>query len=808
MYDLRYALRVLKNNPGFTAAAVLTLGLGIGLNATIFSLFDALALRPLELPGRQPLASVYQDIRGVSRSMHGGKDLFSYAEYQMYRDENKAFSGLAAYVPEMVALLGTEVAPVHGQLASCNYFSVLAAPIAMGRGFTPEECASVGAGPVVVLSDEFWRVRFDADPAILGKQIKLNRLPFTVVGVAGPSFQGTELVRPAFWAPLTMERTLYGWAGDKSYLQMPDMSWLAVVGRLKAGMSMEQARANLSVIGQQIDKTQPGRTTTLSVSAVRLLGEPEKHKVALAAGSVFLAAVALVLLIACANVANLFLARATARQREIAVRIAMGASRARLMRQLLTESALVALAGGVLGTLVALWSAAAVVKFIGTDPSDTPIMLTVAPDFRIFGYSLFLVAATALGFGLLPALQATRTDVNRSLKSGDVDPTSGRGRLRHWLVGLQVSTCMVLLIAAGLFLRALNRAQSVDPGWQMDGAVQMSVDFARENYSAPRAEAFTRDLDVRLRALPGVTRVAWGTTAPLGNAHSFSPFSTPEMTKGIQTEFVRVSPEYLSSVGLPIVSGRDFARADGQSDAPLVILNESAARRFWPGQNPVGRTLKGYKDSYQVIGVVRDAEVSSLGKRHEPYLFLAARTRDALDVSSFLVRSGVPYATLAGAIRSAALGVDPDIHVKVVPLRDNVRPYVQASRLLGIVSISLGGLGLLLASLGIYGTVAFNVARRTREIGIRVALGAYSSQVTRLIVRQSMRPVVVGAAVGVALCAAVSGFLAPLLFGVGGHDAVAFAGVPAVLLLVAMGASYAPARRAVRVNPVEALRAD
>ena len=809
MHDLRYAIRVLKNNPGFTAAAVLTLGLGIGLNATIFSLFDALALRPLELPGRQPVVSVYQDLRGIDRSMHGGRSLFSYAEYQAYRDRNRVFSGLAAFMPEVVTMVGADVTPVHGQLASCNYFGVLSAPIVMGRAFTPGECAADDAGPVVILSDEFWRSRFSADPTIVGRQIKLNRLPFTVIGVAGPDFHGTEIVRPSFWAPLSMEWSLFGREGRQSYLRMSDMSWLAVVGRLKDGVGMSQARADMSVIGGQIDKTEPGRITTISVGPVSLMGEPEKHRAALAVGSVFLVAVGLVLLIACANVANLFLARAIARQREMAVRLAMGASRARLVRQLLAESALIAFAGGVLGTLVALWSAGAITRFIGTDPTDTQIGLSVTPDFRIFGYALLLTGLTALGFGLVPALQATRPDVNRSLKSGDNDPTTGGGRMRSALVGLQVATCMVLLIAAGLFLRALNRAMSVDPGWQMDGAMTMSFDLGREGYTVDRAAAFARDLDARLRALPGVTRVAEGTTTPLGGSHMLAPFSTPANPKGVVSEFARVSPEYLATVTLPVARGRDFTRADAESDLPLVILNEAAARRFWPGEDPVGRTLHGFKNTnFQVIGVVRDAELSELGKSHEPYLFISATRADAIDVNSVMVRSGAPTPALSNAMRAAALALDPDMHVSVRPLRDNVRPYVQASRLLGALSAALGGLGLLLASLGIYGTVAFTVARRTREIGIRVALGAYGSQVTRLIVRQAMRPVVVGAIVGIALCGAVSGFLAPVLFGIGGHDVVTFAGVPALLLVIAIAASYAPARRAVRVNPVEALRAD
>ena len=809
LHDLRYALRVLRNNASFTAVAVLTLGLALGLNATIFTLFDALALRPLELPGHGQVVSVYQDIRGVARSVDGDKNLFSYAEYARYRDDNRVFSGLAAYMPEVITMVGSDPTPVRGQLVSCNYFSVLSAPIVIGRGFTTPECAGDDAGPVVILSDEFWRAKFAANPRILGQTVRFNRIALTVIGVAGPTFHGTELVRPSFWAPISMEWSLLGRQDNRSYLGMSDMSWLALVGRLSDGTTLAQARANLGLISRRIDASESGRTTTLTVGTVNLLSDPEKHGVALGVGSLFLVAVGLVLLIACANVANLFLARAASRQREIAVRLAIGASRGRLVRQLLTESAIVALAGGVLGTLVALWSAAAVARVLGTAPMDTPIGLTVGPDVRVYAYVVALVALTTLAFGLAPALHATRPDLNQSLKSGESGAASNRGRLRGSLVALQVATCMVLLITAGLFLRALDRAQSVDPGWQMDGAVAMSFDLGREGYTTDRAAAFTRELDARLRGLPGVVDVAEGTTTPLSGQHHLAPFSTSSMARGIVTEYAGVSAEYLASVNLRIVRGHDFTRADAESNVPMAIVNEAAARRFWPGEDPVGRTLHGDKNTdYQVVGVVRDAELSALGKAHEPYLFVSPRPADAIGVNSVIVRSSAPFASLERAMHTAAVSMDPDIHVRVFPLRDNVRPYVHASQLFGLLSSGLGGLGLLLAALGIYGTVAFTVARRTREIGIRIALGAHGTQVTRLIVRQAMRPVVAGATVGLVLCAAVSGLLAPVLFGVGGHDAVAFVGVPAFLLLAAAAASYAPARRAVRVNPVEALRTD
>jgi predicted permease len=799
--DLRYAFRVLRNNPGFSAAAVLTLALGIGLNATIFSIFDAVALRPVDFRGRDAVG-LYQDVRGVPWSMRGGRTMFTYADYVEYRDGNDVFSGLAAYVPEVGAMLDV---PIRGQLASCNYFDVLGARIAMGRGFSPADCAAVDAGAVVVLSDEDWRGRFNADPAIVGKQIKLNRTTFTVIGVAAPGFHGAELVRPAFWAPLTMQRVMFG-PDEEPYVNRQDMSWLALIGTLKDGVTLAQARANLGVIAARIDATHAPRATTLTVARAALFG-PDKRRPILAVGVAFLIAVSLVLLIACANIANLFLARAVVRQREIAVRLAVGASRARLVRQLLAESALVALVGGVVGTIVALWSAGAIVRLVASDPSSTPFSLSIVPDIRIFAYSLGLVALAALGFGLVPALQATRPDLTQALKTDEADSTSGRRWLRHWLIGGQVATCMVLLIAAGLFLRGVQRAQTVDPGWSMDGTTMMTFDLEREGYTPASAASFLRDLDARLRAIPGVAAVAEGTTTPLGSSHHLAPFGPRGAASPPVIEFARVSAAYLAVQRIPIVRGRDFTAADAASGRHLVILNETAARTFWPGEDPLGKIVHGFKnDDFEVIGVAADAEVAELGKAHAPYLYLSIMPPDAIDVSAAMVRSTASYPAVAGAVRTVARSLDRELHVSVAPLRDNLKPYIQATQLFGFLSGLLGALALLLASIGMYGTVAFAVARRTREIGIRVALGAQPTAVTGLVVSQAMRPVVVGALIGTALCAGVSRLLAPVLFGVSSHDAVAFSVVPLVLLTVALVASYLPARRALRVDAMAALR--
>ena len=803
--DLRYALRVLGKNPGFTTAAVLTLALGIGLNATIFSIFDAMALRPLQLPGTTRALSMYQDMRGGNegRSMIGGPSLFSSLEYAEYRDNNHVFIGLTAYTPEYRVLVDADVKPVQGELTTCDYFSVLAVSPRLGRAFSPNECASTGAGPVVVLSDAFWRNRFAADPAILGKTVKLNRLPFTVIGVAPPSFHGTEIVASSWWVPISMQYALSG-RSDAPFEANENLGWLALIGRLKPGLTTSQAHADLGVIAARRDARHSGRLTTLSLSEPNYFGRADKRRAIFAVGTVFLVAVGLVLLIACANVANLFLARATARQREIAVRLAIGASRVQLVRQLLTESFLIALAGGVIGTAVSFSSATALVNVLLRNPDLDPLNIAVAPDMRIFAYSLLLVLVAAFGFGLAPALQSTRPDLNNMLRDG-AEIGGTRGRLRNSLVGVQVAVSMVLLVSAGLLLRGLSHAESVDPGFAIDNAVTMSVDLRAEGYTAQRAVAFHRGLDSWLKTLPGFVAASQAFTAPLANRHYFGTFGLPGEERQRQLQFNRVSPGFFSSVGLPLVRGRDFNPSDASGST--MIVSEAAASLMWPGQNPVGKTVHAEHD-YTVIGVARDAQVSELGRAHEPFLYLAASDSNAIEIGTVIVRSAAPYPTVAAALRANALALDPDLHLKIAPLRDNMRFYLQASQILATLSSALAGLALLLATIGIYGTVAFMVARRTREIGIRMALGAHSANVVRLVTRDTMRTVVIGAVVGLALCVVATRVLAVVLFGVSTLDAAAFLGVPALLLGVALVASYIPTRRAVRIDPLIALRAE
>jgi predicted permease len=805
--DLRYSARTLRKNPGFTAVAVLAISLGIGVNTGIFTVLNGAALRPLPVPGSTDVVSVYQDIHGLkSRNVHGAPSFFSWPEYKSYRDDNRVLSGLAAYSPFLsVTLGGDQPQQLFGQLTSCNYFDVLNEPPALGRAFSASDCAVARQGAVAVISDNLWRTTFAADPAVVGRNIVLNRQPFTVIGVAPAGFQGTEPVASAFWAPVTMQFPL---ERDMDWFEKPNMSWLILLGRTKPGVSRSQVRADMAVIAGRIDQLTPGRKTTLQIETGTFLSMPEARKIATGVGLVLLAAVGMVLLIACANVANLLLARAAGRQKEIAIRLSVGASRGRLIRQLLTESLLIALLGGAFGSLIAVWSFEAIVEFVFSHlpHGAPPIVVGVGPDIRVLGYALILTLITGVVFGLVPALQASKPDVNTALKQSGIGGKSSDGFLRHALVGTQVAVSMVLLIAAGLLLRGLYQAQTIDPGFEMKNVATVSFDLRGQGYDDTRAGLFQQQVIDRLSALPGVDAVAQAGNTPLSDSHRGTMFSVPPQPATYQVELNDVSPEFFSLLGVPIVRGRNFTGTEARTGAAVTIVTESTARRFWPNQDPIGKVVRmDDKTAMQVIGVVKDAQVSHLAKSDETYLYLPAGPKVQIRMQ-LLVHGASGFASTAAGIRAAIHSLDPGLVVDVARLEDNLEFWRAPSRIVAILAGSLGALGMLLACIGVYGVVSYAVSRRVREIGIRMTLGADAREVKSLILRQAMRPVAIGALIGIAGCAAVSQVLSSMLFGLSSHDPVAFVVVPLVLLSVALAASYVPARRATKVDPMVALR--
>jgi predicted permease len=818
--DLRFGVRMLRSNPGVTLVAVLTLALGIGMNTGIFTILNGTALRLLPVPHAQDLFMVSQDFsksRGpIRRDVHNDASFFSYSEYREYREHNQVFTGLLAYAPfdfVTASLGGERPQQLLGTLVSCNYFTVLEATPQLGPGFNDSDCAAAGSSPVVVLSNELWRAGFAADPSIVGKSVRLNRTPFIVAGIAPAGFSGTEAVKSQFWAPLTMQSAL---VRDRDYLHDDKLSWLGLIGRIKPDVSPSQARADLAVIASRIDLLQPGKVTTIELGKATLLAAHEERSFFLGAGAVLLLAEGLVLLIACANVANLLLARATARRKEIAVRRALGATRWRLIRQLLTESLLLALCAGGLGLVVAVWSSASLLMFLLSHlPAGTPqFALNPSPDLNVLFYTLALTLVTGFAFGLAPALNATRADLTLAMKEGNAETHvgSGRsGRLRGTLVATQVAVCMVLLLAAGLSLQRLRRTYTIDPGFSMKNTAVISFDLVGAGYTEERAVAFQQQLADRIREIPGVDIVAQAGVSPLSDDTQAMNYSIPGKKGDYDIEYNNVSPEYFPLLGVPIVRGRNFTDAENRAGSAVVILTESTARHLWPGEDPLGKALRqgggpGATDpGMQVVGIAKDTQVSRPGETAPLYLYLPAGPKQ--QIKSLLMAHGVAdYAEVSKRIKMAAQASDPELAVRVAKLEDNMELWRSLAGIVSTLSTMLGGLALLLASIGVYGMVSYAVSRRVREIGIRIALGAGVGNIMSLIVRQGMRPVIVGAGIGIACCAAVSSLMSDLLYGVSPWDPAAFLFVPGLLFGVALAACWFPARKASRVDPVESLR--
>jgi macrolide transport system ATP-binding/permease protein len=811
---------MLRKSPGFTVIAVLTLALGIGANMAIFAILNSAALRLLPVPHANQLVTVGQNIRSangapVHRNVHDDDSFVSHSEYRAYAKENRVFSGLLAYSAfTETTLVQDKPAPIMGTLTSCNYFDVLEIRPERGRFFVDSDCAAPGESAVVVLSDAEWRSTFAGDPAIVGKTITLNRTSFRVVGIAPPGFDGTVAVGSAFWAPVTMVKAFRPYDDDYAddYL-----SWLAMIGRLKPGISNRQAAANLSVIASGMNSLQKGRITTVTLDRATLLSSPSMRSQLLTIVWLIMVAVGLVLLLACANIANLLLARAAGRRKEIAVRLTVGASRGRLVRQLLTESLLLAFIGGIAGALASMWSVAAIVRLamahLPANP-ETALALHITSDFRTWLYAFALCLITACFFGLAPALRASRVDLTLAMKEDAAHSQTGTisaGRLRNFLVSLQVAACMLLLLASGLLLHGLYRAQTANPGFQMKNIEAVAFDLSGAGYTLQRAAVFQQQLQDHLAGLPGVDAVVQAICIPLGNMHWGTGFSALDRSKDYQVEYNRVSANFFHVLGIRVLQGRTFTNAEEHSGAHAVILSQSTARRLFPTQNPLGQALRG-GDPYsgklvqwQVVGVVADAQVANLGDPRKLYVYETAGPAQQADLR-VMVHTAEANPVIGKQIDSIVGGMDPDLGVTIGPLSDVLEFWREPARVVSALSAILGILALLLASIGIYGMVSYSVSRRVREIGIRLALGADNRDVMWLVVMQAMFPVLTGVIIGMALCAAVSRIFSAILFGVSPLDPGSFISMPLFLILVALLASYVPARRAMRVDPMVALR--
>jgi predicted permease len=803
--DVRYTLRTFRRSPGFALAAIVPIALGIGINTSLFSILNNVALRPLPTPESSELVSVYQRFEGVQkRRVHGARMMFSMPEYRAYHAGARTVSDIAAYtMPWRVTLAGSTPQDIEGILVSCNYFDVLRLRPVIGPGLTAGNCEAADAQLPIVLGHALWSTTFNSDAGIVGRTLTLNDRVAVVVGVAPPGFEGTELSRASFFMSTSFQR---------AYHDQPQLSWLTMLARRRPDASLAQVRAELGVIAAQIDSQQPGRSTELSVAPATALSFPFARGEFLMRAGLVLGAFSLVLLIACANVANVLLARAAGRTREIAVRLSVGASRSRLIRQLLTESCVIALAGGAAGLMIGWWSFQILLVrvFSSIDGGMSEARLALPPDLTVLWYALGLTLVTSLVCGMVPALQASKPDIQGALKREAADTGVRRaGWLRGALIAVQVAVCMVLLVSAGLLLRALHAANTLDVGFDHQQVATVSYALRPPAYDDQRAAVFQRELMERVRALPGVDAVAQVGKVPFSNGRMQTGMRLPNSDVDHQIEINHVSPEYFDILRIPLLSGRTFAATESLHGG-AVIVSESTARRYWPGENPVGRTVLLEMDRmvpFEVVGVARDALVTQSAEAMASYVYLppVATAQRGLRL---LVRSRTDPGALAAGITAAVRDLDAGLVVNVARLDAGLAEWQTNSRLIALLSAGLGALALVLSAIGVYGLVAYVVTRRRREVGIRMTLGATSRDVQLLLVRQTLTPVAIGIIVGIAGAAVASSALEGSLFGVNRLDPLTFVAAALFLMSVAATAAMMPARQAVRIDPVTTLRSE
>jgi predicted permease len=800
--DIRYGLRTLGRNPGFALAAVVPIALGIGINTGVFALLNSVAWRPLPVPDAEALVSIHQEFRGgPRRTVYGARALFSLGEYRAYREEAHTLSGLIAYSRWWTVTLGRESPrSIDGIVVSCNYFDVLKVAPVVGSGFTAANCGAPDAPPAVMLSHALWQDAFGGNPRVLDTPIVLNGREVTVVGVAPKGFDGIDMAKTSFFAPTTMARVL---RPETNLDEHANVSWLTMIGRLRSDADLAEARADLSLVAQHIDQRQPGRTTSLIVEPAAALSLPVQRRDVLTGAAIVLPAFGLVLLIAAANVANLMLARGTARRREIAIRLSVGATRRRLIQQLLTESAIIAVAGAICGTVLFSWSLDALIPWLlASVPSAELLRIDAKPDRIVVAFAFGLTALAALLFGVVPALNASGRQVHGALKNDGTGAT-GRGWMRGSLIGAQVALCTTLLIPAALLSRALYVAYTFDPGFEYRNVTAISLDLRGPQYEKGNGAIFHAQWLARIAALPGVERVALTSRVPLSPGRSQTSFRIDGSTADQVVDVAHVSPEFFAVVSMPMVRGRVFAA----HETDVVLVTESTARRYWPGQDAIGRSITIDRVRRQIIGVVRDARVSQAQEAIASYMYLPAAPGAQL-ARHVLARSPLEVAAVAAAVRAETSRMDPGLIVNVHPLADNVGLLQTLSRIAAGVAGGLSALALALAALGVYGVVAYVVSRRLREVGVRMALGAAAQDVQQLILRQTLRPVVIGMAIGLGIAAAVVRVLRAALFGVSPYDPAAFISAPAIMLGIAVFAALIPTRRAMRVDPMSVLRSE
>jgi putative ABC transport system permease protein len=821
--DLEFGLRLLRRNPGFAAVAVLSLALGIGINTAMFSVVNAVLFAPTKVAEPDRLAEVYTSAVTDMPYM-----TTSYPDFMDLKASADAFSGMAghAMVRGIYRRAGDRALIVLGEVVSDGYFDVLGVRPNLGRSFLPEENRTELTHPVVVVSQGFWKRRLAGTPDVLGRRIELSGTQYEVVGVAPEGFMGTipGLV-PEFWTPLMMTERLsfqglqaQNPSPGKTRIEQRGTRWLFVTARLAPGKTFDAARAQVETLVARIVQDNPEvdkgmKATLLPARSVRL--HPMVDEVLGPAAAALMGAVGLVLLIACANVANLLLARTSARGREMAVRLAIGASRGRLVRQLLGESLVLAALGGGLGVLFAYWASRLMTA--ARPPLPVPLTFDFTLDGRVLLFAAAISVLTTVVFGLAPALQIAKPELVSALRgeAGALGTSSRRFHLRDFLVAGQLALSLVLLVAGALLVRGLVQANRIQPGFDPDRVAVLGFNLKMNGYSPEQATAFQHQLADRLRAVPGAERVALVSRPPLGSDINMEGIRIRghHEPDGEPTpiDATYVEPDYFAALGLPILEGRGFTDADTVGSPGVVVINEAMARRYWPGGSALGDRIftEGFDGpSFEVVGVVPDYKVRGLGEDPRPYLHFAWRQNPTRD-TTILVRAASPAAPLLARLRATVLEMEPAIvFSEEGTVADLIQVTTVATRAGAVLLAAFGALALLLAAVGLYGVVAQSVAQRTREIGVRMALGADAAGVLRLVLARGMWLAAGGVAVGFLGAAAVTRALSSLLYGVSAFDPLAFFSAAIVLLTVAGLANLVPARRASRVDPMVALRQD
>ena len=803
--DLRYGARMLWKSPVFTAVAVVALALGIGANTAIFSVVNALLLRPLPLAESERLVVLWSQSKKT-----GELSSSSYPDFADFREQNRVFEGVATLRPRGVTLTGAgEPERLEGARVSADFFPLLRVRPLHGRAFLPEEDRP-GGERVVLLGHGLWQRRFGGDPGIVGRSVMLDEQPHTVVGVLPPDFR----------FPYTLEDAeVYSTiAYEGGNLQERGARTSYMLARLREGVTIDEARADAARIAAGLEEQYPDRNTGLGATAVglqeQLVGKVER------ALWVLLGAVGLVLLIACSNVANLLLVRATTRHREIAIRTALGASRWRVVRQLLTESLMIAALAGVCGLLLAVWG---VDLLVALSPDDLPRLDAVGLDGRVLAFTFGVSALTGVLFGLVPALKASKTELTESLKEGgrSTNMRPGRQRLRGLLVAGEVALALMLLVGAGLLLKSFRRLQAVDPGFDPKGVLTMRINLPRARYTDGESRArFVGAVVEGVRELPGVRAAAFVTPVPFSFSNVSSDFEVegrpaPPVGQEPSASYRGVTPDYFRAMNIPVLRGRQFTDQDRRGGPTgVAIINEAVARRYFEGEDPLGKVLKSVgvnvdedePERWEIVGVV--GNVRHAGLDVEPYAEIYFPHRQqSWNWGHFVVRADGDLAALAPAVRAQVHAIDRDQAVSEVrPLAEMIAGTVAKPRFYALLLASFAVVGLLLALVGIYGVLSYTVTERTHEIGVRMALGAQRRDILKLVVTGGMTYALVGVVAGLVGARAVTHVLSKLLFEVSATDAPTFAGIALLLGAVALAACYLPARRATKVDPMVALR--